>query len=69
MNTISFRRRAIWIAVVALIILIAVTSWGLNHKVLAADNKRAPAGAIAVKATTTTVKQQNVPIYRTGSER
>jgi len=69
MNTTSFRRRAIWIAVVALVALVAligVTSWGLNHKVLAADNKRAPAGAIAVKATTTTVKQQNVPIYRTG---
>jgi len=52
--------------VVALIVLIGVTSWGLNHKVLAADNKRAPAAAIAVKATTTTVKQQNVPIYRAG---
>ncbi|HEY4068250.1 MAG TPA: efflux RND transporter periplasmic adaptor subunit [Burkholderiaceae bacterium] len=64
MTTEFIRRNATPIALgVALLI---ASLWGMNHRASAADPKPADRPAPAVVATTATVQQHDVPIYRAG---
>jgi multidrug efflux system membrane fusion protein len=66
MNTQNRTRRTALVTVGTLVALAIASLWGLNHGASAADPKPADRPAPAVVATVATVKQQDVPIFRSG---
>jgi multidrug efflux system membrane fusion protein len=67
MNTSSFlRRRSTWVGMLVLAAAGAACVWTMDRPAHAADQPAAASGPPPVQATTTAVKQQDVPIYRAG---
>ena len=66
MNTPTRTRRVTLTALGTLIVLAIASYWGLDHTAQAADPKPADRPAPAVVATVAKVKQQDMPIFRSG---